>query len=95
MKLASYLAEKQIPDSQFGARIGVTRQAIARYKSGERRPEWHVIDRIAVETDGLVTANDFMAAPIPSRDLNTDCTCPPDRNGCASDVCPRAKSEAA
>lgn len=60
MKLASYLLQEEISDSAFAERIGVSRQALWRYKSGDRRPEWDVLERIAHETSGQVTPNDFL-----------------------------------
>lgn len=60
MKLAAYLSANDIRDSDFAARIGVTRQTLWRYKSGERRPEWDVLERISRETGGQVTPNDFL-----------------------------------
>lgn len=60
MKLASYLTQAEISDSAFAERIGVSRQALWRYKSGDRRPEWDVLERIAHETAGQVTPNDFL-----------------------------------
>lgn len=60
MKLADYLAATEIKDAAFAEMIGVTRQALWRYKSGDRRPEWDVLERIAHETRGRVTPNDFL-----------------------------------
>lgn len=64
MKLMAYLGEHAIPDSAFAEQIGVTRQTLWRYKSGERRPEWDVLERISRITDGAVTPNDFLDAPL-------------------------------
>ncbi|ACL58484.1 helix-turn-helix domain-containing protein [Methylobacterium nodulans] len=73
MKLAAYLADREIKDSDFAARIGVTRQTLWRYKSGERRPEWDVLERISRATDGQVTPNDFLsdAPTVPSLPIPT------------------------
>lgn len=62
MTLSEYLAQSEIPDALFAERIGVSRQSLHRYKQGDRRPEWSVLQRIAEETSGAVTANDFMSA---------------------------------
>lgn len=67
MKLADYLAQQEISDSAFADRIGVSRQALWRYKSGDRRPEWDVLERIAHETSGQVTPNDFLPVPAPAQ----------------------------
>lgn len=63
MRLADYLADQQLKDATFAAQIGVSRQAVGRYKFGERRPDWDVLQRIAKATDGKVTPNDFLGIP--------------------------------
>jgi transcriptional regulator with XRE-family HTH domain len=63
MKLAAYLAEHNITDADFGALIGVTRQAIHRYKTGERVPEWPVLAKIKEITSGGVSPDDFLTDP--------------------------------
>lgn len=64
MKLADYLSQAEIKPSAFAERLGVTRQTLWRYMSGDRRPEWDVLERIRAETDGQVTPNDFLDDPI-------------------------------
>lgn len=61
MTLAEFLSEADIKPTAFAERIGVTRQTLWRYMSGERRPEWDVLERIQTETSGQVTPNDFLA----------------------------------
>lgn len=65
MTITEFIAETELTDAAFAARIGVSRQALHRYKTGERRPEWGVIERIVAATNGAVTANDFL----PSADV--------------------------
>ncbi|MEN3212269.1 helix-turn-helix transcriptional regulator [Methylorubrum populi] len=67
MKLADYLSEVDIRPAAFAERIGVTRQAMWRYVSGDRRPEWDVLERIQAATDGHVTPNDFLSSEAPAR----------------------------
>lgn len=64
MKLADFLSETGLSVIDFAGRIGVTRQALHRYISGERRPEWDVLLRISKETDGKVTPNDFLGVAV-------------------------------
>lgn len=59
MKLSDWLSSNEIKDADFADRIGVSRQALHRYKTGKRVPERDVMFRIVSETDGSVTANDF------------------------------------
>jgi transcriptional regulator with XRE-family HTH domain len=63
MKLADYLSAKQMADADFATAIGVTRQAVHRYKTGERMPEWPVLARIKDVTAGEVSPDDFLQSP--------------------------------
>lgn len=63
MKLADYLSKAEIKPSAFAESIGVSRQTLWRYVSGDRRPEWDVLERIRAETEGHVTPNDFLDDP--------------------------------
>jgi transcriptional regulator with XRE-family HTH domain len=65
MQLSAYLADKGISDADFAQAIGVTRQAVHRYKTGGRLPEWPVLAKIREATDGAVTADDFLPSPEP------------------------------
>lgn len=65
MTLSEWLTKNQIADTAFADRIGVSRQALHRYKNG-RRPEWSVLERIVRETEGAVTPNDFIEIPQPA-----------------------------
>lgn len=59
MRLADYLKTHKISDAAFARSIGVERQAVGRYRSGDRFPEKEILLRIFSETNGEVTANDF------------------------------------
>lgn len=59
MRLSRFLDDRKIPDSDFAVRIGVSRQAIYRYKNSERLPDQPTMEKIFKETDGLVAPNDF------------------------------------
>jgi len=59
MKLASWLSTQNVTDVDFAVRIGVSRQALWRYKAGERIPRPRIIAEIARETSGAVVAADF------------------------------------
>lgn len=65
MRLADFLHEHRVSSATFAQRVGVTRQAMWRYRSGERRPEWDVLERIALASGGLVTPNDFLEQMTP------------------------------
>lgn len=62
MQLADYLKAQGISDEDFGQAIGVTRQAVHRYKTYDRFPEKPVLTRILDVTAGAVTPNDFLEA---------------------------------
>ena len=61
MKLADFLTTYTGTDAEFAETIGVSRQTLWRYKQGDRRPEWDVLERISAATAGAVTPNDFMS----------------------------------
>ena len=61
MKLATYLDANDLTLAEFGERIGVSFQAVARYAAGERIPRRDVMLRIASVTKGLVQPNDFFS----------------------------------
>lgn len=63
MKLAAYLEQEQLTDAAFARLIGVERQAVGRYKLGERFPEKPILLKIYEITGGSVTANDFAGIP--------------------------------
>lgn len=62
MQLAAYLKTNEISDEDFGQRIGVTRQAVHRYKTFGRFPEKEILALIVEATGGAVTPNDFLKA---------------------------------
>lgn len=67
MKLSRYLDEQKISGAEFARRIGVeSRMTVLRYASGERIPRPDVMRRIAEETAGAVSPNDFFDAPEPA-----------------------------
>lgn len=63
MKLAAYLEQNGISDAAFARLIGVERQAVGRYRGGDRFPEKSVLHKIFEATGGRVTANDFADLP--------------------------------
>lgn len=60
MKLDAYLSEMGMSKAAFAKLIGVSEEAVRRYVTGERKPDWPVLARIAKHTDGRVSADDFM-----------------------------------
>lgn len=62
MKLGAWLDHKEMSDELFGQRIGVSRQAVHRYRNGERWPSRDVMAKIVMETAGMVTPDDFLPA---------------------------------
>lgn len=60
MQLAEYLKSQGISDDDFGQMIGVTRQAVHRYKTFDRFPERPVLAKIFEITGGAVAPNDFL-----------------------------------
>ena len=60
MKLIDWLDANKLTNADFAQRIGVSETAVYRYTRGQRRPEWHLLAGIYLETDGQVTPTDFM-----------------------------------
>ena len=63
MKITDWLTKNDISDADFAARIGVSRQALWRYKSGERIPRPNILQRIQGQTGGEVQPADFFGMP--------------------------------
>lgn len=59
MRLQDYLDQQHVSPADFAASIGVSRQAVDRYRMGQRIPEPHVMVRIAEQTENAVQPNDF------------------------------------
>lgn len=60
MTLQDWLSSQEVSDADFAARIGVTRQALYRYKNGQRMPRIGILRKIISETAGQVSARDFI-----------------------------------
>lgn len=63
MILADWLKQQNIRRRDFAARIGVSPIMITEYCNGSAWPKRETMIAIARETDGAVTANDFVQAP--------------------------------
>lgn len=61
MKLNDYLESTGESVTDFAARVGLHKITVYRYLRGIRFPRKVHLGRIFVETDGLVTPNDFYA----------------------------------
>ncbi len=59
MKLEDYLIKTGISDEEFAERIGLTKHAIRKYRSGARFPLKWVGLAIEKETKGKVAPNDW------------------------------------
>lgn len=60
MRLADWLDEKKIKRQDFAEKIGVSRSLVSQLCNGAVWPGRDVAARISQETDGAVTANDFV-----------------------------------
>jgi transcriptional regulator with XRE-family HTH domain len=61
MKLALWLDANDLSDAEFGRRIGKAHSTVLRLKRGEIRPSLETVEAIRTETNGSVTADDFMS----------------------------------
>lgn len=71
MTLDDWLTKHGISNPAFGARIGCTAEAVRKYRNGDRIPDKATMPKIARETEGEVTANDFYALPEAAVELNS------------------------
>lgn len=62
MQITDWLTKNDISDAAFAERIAVSRQALWRYKSGERIPRPNIMKRIQQETGGQVQPADFFGS---------------------------------
>jgi putative transcriptional regulator len=60
MQLHEYMAREGLSDGEFAAKIGKTRMAVFRYRTGRRMPSADAMAAIARATAGAVTPNDFV-----------------------------------
>jgi len=60
MKLADFLSERGMSQTEFAAAIGVSQVAVSRYLAGQRMPRIEQLSRIRQFTQGAVTADDFV-----------------------------------
>jgi predicted transcriptional regulator len=61
MRLADFLADREMSQAEFGKRIGATQAAVSRYADGSRMPRREHLSRIRKATGGVVTADDFLS----------------------------------
>ena len=64
MKLSAYLINRGLSDADFAKLIGVSRQAVHRYKSGDRWPDRTILAKIKLVTGGAVLPDDFLSTPV-------------------------------
>jgi transcriptional regulator with XRE-family HTH domain len=60
MKLKDWLKREGMTGAAFAERIGVKQGTISRYTMGVRTPDMRIIEKIHIETNGEVSAPDFM-----------------------------------
>lgn len=61
MTLNDWMITREKTNAELASAIGVTRQALSRYRLGLRMPRPEVIAKIKDATNGEVTATDFFA----------------------------------
>ena len=62
MKLADYLSDSKLTQSEFAKRIGSPVSVVSRLVSEERDPSVETLKRIIEASDGAVCLDDFNAA---------------------------------
>ena len=64
MKLDEYMLDAGHDDRSFAELVGVSREAVSRWRRGKRRPEGMNLVKVIRVTSGKVTANDFLPADL-------------------------------
>ncbi len=59
MKLDAWLSQSEKSDAEFARQIKVSRQALSRYKAGDRIPRPAILSRIQSATNDAVRPADF------------------------------------
>ena len=59
MTLLEWLQGQNLRDAEFAEKIGVEWQTVQKYRKGQRIPRPDIMKKIAEQTGGKVTANDF------------------------------------
>lgn len=62
MRLSEWLDRSAVKRWEFAARIGVHPVTVSKWIAGVQRPRLEALRSIARETEGAVTANDFVDA---------------------------------
>jgi transcriptional regulator with XRE-family HTH domain len=60
MRLADFLADREMSQAEFAKRIGATQASVSRYADGSRMPRREHLARIRKVTGGAVRADDFL-----------------------------------
>jgi len=60
MKLSVWMKTNGFSDSKLADLVGKDRTTVLRWRTGETRPDWAVLQKLANVTENAVTANDFM-----------------------------------
>lgn len=59
MTLDQWMKEQGTTPERLGAEIGITGEAVRRYRSGSRMPEPEIVEKLVVATNGAVTVQDL------------------------------------
>ena len=62
MKLDAYMKAQELDDAAFAARIGRDRTTVYRLRAGITKPDWDTVIKIREETEGRVSAEDWLEA---------------------------------
>ena len=60
MKLDQYMTLRKLDDASFAKLIQRDRTTVYRLRTGKCLPDWATVAAISKETEGAVTANDFV-----------------------------------
>jgi len=60
MTLEEWMRAKGLSDRAMGKLIGISHSIVVRYRTGELRPSWPVLDEILRVTEGAVRPDSFI-----------------------------------
>lgn len=66
VKLDAYLEGQSLTNAAFAATVNVSEATISRLRKGKQSPSWDLIQRIAVETGGEISPNDWLDSALAS-----------------------------
>ncbi len=59
MNIKHWRKQQQLTLAAMAERLEISEAAMCRYENGSRRPDWPILERLVILTEGAVQPNDF------------------------------------